>query len=497
MSAWACPLPGTYIPGVHANCSCNELRALLKRSFGPTPGPSDGARGPVRLAFGRIARVCSRYGGAKWDLRETAESYGGKLRDRYLEAERSLREDGPVGSNDILLRAFLKAEKVHEDKFLKPRMIYPRSPRYNLALASWLKPFEHWLWGNLKSIGTRGVKKSRVVAKGLNGPARANLIRRKFLQIDDCVVFEVDGAQFEAHVDRWQIEQEHRCYEAAFPGQSGLPRLLAHQLLLKGVTAGGVEFAREGGRASGDFNTGMGNSLVMLAIVDSVMRSIGGSQYDTLVDGDNALIFIPRSSLERVVENFHDIALKTSGHEMVLERPVSTLELIRFGQSAPVETRFGWTMVRDWRKVVSTGTSSHAHLYEPKFGRPWLASVGLCESFLARDVPILGKWSERLCSTLEGDFRVSTKMAPHLRDYEYLGVPVGTLTRRKYCAPSTVARESFARAFGVAPEDQELLEALLDSSSPSFEGTGPVEHQECKDAFATRLDGGSIFPAFS
>jgi len=143
-------------------------------------------------------------------------SYGGSLRKRYLAAESSLMHDGPISSGDYVLRAFLKSEKVQFSKFAKPRMIFPRSPRYNLALASYLKPFEHWLWGNLKSVAQRGVLPSRVVAKGLNPHQRANLIRRKMRGIRDCVVFEVDGKAFEAHVDVRQLLQEDGVYLAAF-----------------------------------------------------------------------------------------------------------------------------------------------------------------------------------------------------------------------------------------------------------------------------------------
>lgn len=455
-TAWQVDLEQVWSPFVHMSCAHNEVRALLMRTLGPTPEPVEGARPGLRRSFARISRLCSRYSGERWDYLRTAESYGGRLRKRYVEAERSLREDGPLSSSDHYLRAFLKAEKCKYDKLSKPRMIFPRSPRYNLALASWLKPFEHWLWGNLKSVGTRHVPKRRVVGKGLNGPQRARLIRDKFLSVEDCVVFEVDGKAFEAHTDLWQLQQEQSCYARAFSGDPELMRILSKQLVLKGATSNGVKFRREGARASGDYNTGMGNTIVMLALVDCVLSATGCPQFDTLVDGDNALIFIPRSWSSHVVGEFPKLAL-LHGHEMTLEKPVDYLEGIRFGQSAPVETSSGWTMVRDWKKVLSYGTSSHANLNEPRFAATYLRGVGSCEAFLAREVPILWRWAEILIAntSARGLERVD------ISDYSYLGVPRSVLDGVEIVRPTVVSRSSFARAFGVSPAEQVELEGRL------------------------------------
>jgi hypothetical protein len=178
----ACPLPGIgWVPGVHAVCPHNEIAALVKRSLGPVPPQVFGALGQtVRTEVRRLRRFVRRYDEGKWTHLQTALTYSGALQRRYIEAERSLREDGPVTSTDTFLRPFLKAEKVTSKLGPKPRMIFPRSPRYNLDLASRLKPFEHWLWGRLTARTFLGCGVGRIVAKGLNQRQRANLIVRKF-----------------------------------------------------------------------------------------------------------------------------------------------------------------------------------------------------------------------------------------------------------------------------------------------------------------------------
>lgn len=447
------------MPSVHADCSHNEIVALCKRSLAPTPLAGVAERLPTLHAFSRLRSIARRYGGYKWSYLETAESYTGLLRRRYLEAEESLRVDGPVsGQKDLMLSAFLKAEKFGTGKYGKPRMIFPRSPRYNLALASFLKPFEHWLWGYLTGKRLFGGSNTRIVGKGLNGEQRANLIRKKFKLMGECVCFEVDGSAFEAHVDRWQVEQEAAVYLAAYRGDRDLAKLLGAQTQLVGVTKHGVRFSREGGRASGDFNTGMGNTIVMLCVVVSALRSFK-IKFDVLADGDNALIFLHPADCPRVLSCFKQRVLQFSGHEMVLERPVSYLEGVRFGQSAPVQVSANrWTMVRDWRKVISQMTSSHADLKERKAIPTYLRSVALCELSLNAGLPIVQYFADRLLSITGPSGPLQEQVQ---RAYQVRGVDIGTLRDAKFKEPTSIARRSFERAFGTSPEEQLLIEERL------------------------------------
>jgi hypothetical protein len=400
--------------------------------------------------------MAAHSGVVRWGYLQTAESYSGRLRKRYLEAARSLRVDGRLTGADSYLRPFLKAEKFNAlAKLAKPRLIYPRSPRYNLALASRLKPLEHWLWGRLTAERFFGWGRGRIVAKGLNGQQRANLIVRKFNARNDCVAFEVDGKAFEAHVGPHQLRLEHAIYQAAFPGDTGLAYLLSRQLRLEGKLTSGVKFSREGARASGDYNTGMGNTLVMLACVAGVLQDLAPGKFDLLVDGDNAVIFVDRQASARVLSVFHQEVLRTSGHEVTLESPTDVIEGIRFGQSAPVHLgpSLGWRMVRDPRKVMSQALSSHRWLREPTFAHEWIRGVAACELSLSIGVPVLQSWALKLQKEWGGPERV--RAHPHT-DYFYLGAHFAHT--REAVPVHREARESFQRAFGLGPEEQVDLE---------------------------------------
>jgi hypothetical protein len=382
-----------------------------------------------------------------------------------------------------VLGAFLKAEKFGAKKYGKPRMIFPRSPRYNLALASYLKPFEHWLWGYLTGERLFGGSPTRIVAKGLNGVRRANLILKKMRNFKDCVVFEVDGSAFEAHVDVWQLKEEHQVYLAAHHGDSRLASLLARQLVNEGVTSNGVKFSRAGGRASGDFNTGMGNSIIMTVVVVAVLKELQ-VPFDLLVDGDNALVFLHHADSARVVGRFHEVALRVSGHEMVLERPVRVVEEVRFGQCAPVEISPGnWTMVRDWTKVISHMTSSHVHLREPAFALRFLRGVGQCELSLNAGVPIIQALAASLVRSSESEKAIDDHF---YREYQAMGVEVGSRHLSRFREPSVTARLSFCRAFGVAPDEQVTMEKRLTFNSLTVEDWTPELSPWESDTFSSR-----------
>jgi len=474
-NAWNPRGEGMWCPQVHACCPHNEIAALQMRSLAPLPDRvfADVGKSVLRV-FRHLRALSSKSAINSWSYLETAQSYNGRLRSRYLEAERSLRVDGPLVRGDIYLRPFLKAEKVvAKAKYPKPRLIYPRSPRYNLVLASRLKPLEHWLWGYLTTQRLFRCGVGRVVAKGLNQVQRANLIVRKFRALDQAVAFEVDGKAFEAHVGPSQLKLEHSVYKAAFPGDKELSRLLSEQLVLRGTLPCGARFSRPGGRASGDFNTGMGNSLIMLAVVGAVLRELVPGQFDLLVDGDNAVVFLPRRVQDRVMSVFAQHVLAVSGHEVTLERPVSFIEGIRFGQSAPVHLgpTLGWRMVRDPRKVMSTALASHRWLREPTFAAEWIRGVAACELSLSRGVPVLQAWALELQRQWGGPEGV--RAHPHV-DYFYQGA---WLAPGESMVEVTVeARESFGRAFGLGPDVQLWMESCVENMVATVRTSGFQAH---------------------
>jgi hypothetical protein len=398
-------------------------------------------------------------------LGKVVESYSGRLRRRYTEAEVKIQQNGYPGRKEAKIKAFVKAEKFNPvAKLSKPRLILGRSPEYTLELASYLKPLEHDFWKRLKSRRSWGVPKTRIVGKGLNANQRAELVRTKLR--DGFACFEADGKAFEAHQDRWQLQQEHAVYLAAYHGDRRLQKLLGYQLNNRGHTACGIKFGRSGGRASGDFNTGLGNTIVMIAVVVGALEQLRaelGNQFafDILADGDNALVFLPTAWMEKVYSGFYETVLRTSGHEVTLENMTVELERVTFGQSRPVLTGAGLTMVRDPMKTLSHSFCGHKHYGDLAYGRRVLKSIAQCELSLSRGVPVLQTFFEVALLELEAE-----QACPEAVDeYRYTFVK-GDL---RGSIPVTVeARTSFARAWGIDVDTQVEMEARFAQGNLRF-----------------------------
>jgi len=393
---------GVWLPQVHRSCAHNAIRGLLLRTLGRHPRPSKlGSE-----MFSKAARLLksvltSRIDGyVPWSLEQTVESYRcGRLRKRYEEALQSLRVDGLAEPRDARVAAFVKAEKLARYKVSKPRIIMGRAPRYNLELASYLKPLEHLVYPAFRGWDKRFLTRTRLIGKGLNGGERASLIRRKMLSHPGVVAFEVDCKSFESHVVREHLVREHGIYNA-IANDPRLQQLLSWQLEFQGRFRSGVRFQAEGCRASGDFNTGLGNTLIMCCLV--LAAAPPGVRYDFLADGDNAVLFVVESDLPLWQRELSPRCL-LMGHELEIGDVSRTVEEVVFGQSKPCLNADGvYTMVREPFKVMSHAFAGHLHYHEPRGGLRVLKAVALCEAHLNQGIPVLQEFSfamlERLSS---------------------------------------------------------------------------------------------------
>lgn len=474
---------GCWSPAVHSTCVHNETASLLLRTLGPTP--EDPAHKLLAEQFSRLRKLSRRLDVQRWSLERVVESYSGRLRKRYDECRVHLREGAPLSRDDKRIEAFLKAEKFNPlVKPSKPRMIMARNPRTTLCLASRLKPFEKALWGALKGGPKQGVEPTRQVGKGLNGIQRAALIDRKMREVGEgCVVFEVDGKAFEAHCTVADIAREHSVYRAAFKGDVDFHKLLDIQLVLKGRTTCGIKFRREGARASGDFNTGLGNSVIMNCIVDASMMFLMDKlnrafRWDKIVDGDNALIFVEPEVAYYVHKHFAAAVQSVSAQEMTVENPVTELEQVVFGQSKPCWNGNHYTMVREPFKSVSNAFSSYRHYNNWNHGVRVIKSVSACELALARGIPVLEPYFAKALD-LVGNVPDLLDPTPFLEGRQLEAVKLlqahqETLADVKPVGVTMEARLSFEKAWGLSVEEQLLLEDELcrNLEFPILGGTG-------------------------
>jgi len=367
----------------------------------------------------------------------------------------SLEREGLSTPVDARVSAFVKAEKLSNYKVHKPRVIMGRSPRYNLELASYLKPLEHVVYSAFRGWGDMFTR-TRLIAKGLNGEQRASLLRRKMLAHPDMVCFEVDCKSFESHLTLSQLEEEHLFYKQLLKSPR-LAQLLSWQLEFVGRFRCGLGFKARGVRASGDFNTGLGNTLIMCCLVLAVARRLR-TKFDFLADGDNAVVFVRSKDLTLWERELPKIFWEM-GHEADMGLPTSEVCCIDFGQSRPLCVGGRWTMVRNPLKVLSSAFCGHQHYNEMRGGLRVLKSVAYCESVLNRGVPVLQAFSHAMLTRLESVAFVSEGF--DLGNYEYQRVV--TNSRRwqqtNFEEISLEARLLFEKSWGFSVEEQLRLES--------------------------------------
>jgi len=411
----------------------------------------------------------------------------------------------PINRDDAKVSAFVKAEKVSLDDpsdFSDPRIIQCRSPRYNIPLASFLKPVEETLYALKRMPGQRGGANRRLIAKGLDQTERGKTILDKWRSFKDPVCISLDASRFDKHVSKEILEVEHSVYLRLYGNDPLLRKLLSWQLHNKGQTmVGGVKYFTKGRRMSGDPNTALGNCTVTLITTATALRALDISNYDLFDDGDDCLLFMEACDWNRIrvwngARDTTAALIKRVflefGFKLKIENVAYHWEDIVFCQSKVVlvsgdAPRF----IRDYRKVLRQSACSHRHWPSRGNAAMWLAAVGMGDLVLHRGIPILQEYARYLlrCSRELNTKRVGIlekSRGPALsrawleanRDVTYRYELEGdTLAQRLITADTRLwesehtdpinleTRLSFERVWGVSISDQMEVEREIGSRS--------------------------------
>lgn len=396
--------------------------------------------------------------------------YSGRKLTVYTQAlEELMRRD--VRKRDSHLRAFVKAEKLNltAKPDPAPRAIQPCSPVYNIALGVYIRPAEAVVYKAIDKMFGR-----TTVMKGKNNDARGRAFKEAWDEFDDPVVIGADISRFDSRCGVDALRTEHSVYNAMFRSKR-LRWLLDMQLDTQGVfqcVDGYVTYKVDGRRWSGVMNTSLGNVLLMCLMLYTYYTYVAPMKFAVLDDGDDACVIVERRDQQRAlgVKTFLD----GLGFACKLEEPVYEFEHIEFCQCHPVEVRPGeYRMVRDPRIVLSKDAMT-VHPVQSK--KEWLSlrkSMGVCGLSLAGDLPVFGAFYSAMCRGAE---KIATREMGSGMERMAQGMSV------KRSEPTTVARVSFAKAFGIWPDLQESLEkhydaqGVIDDYSPMLCETFHSEH---------------------
>jgi hypothetical protein len=381
-----------------------------------------------------------------WTTKDFALSYQAPKRDIYLKASDSLNIQ-QLRSKDAYIQAFTKCEKYKfEGKVPVPRIIQPRSPRYNVSVGRYLKPIEKRIYESVNNIFG-----SKTIMKGMNMEERASVIEDHFNSFNDPVAVGLDASRFDQHVSKDALKWEHSIYDLYYRSRE-LRGLLKQQLVNKcyiNQPGGHIRYKTDGCRMSGDMNTSLGNCLLMSSMVWTYAQEKQVT-IKLVNDGDDCVVFMSKKDLPAFMHGLSYWFL-CMGFNMTIEEPVYILEQVAFCSSNPVRVDDHYIMVRDPRKVIVKDNISLLPLNNYKLAQRWLAGVGIGGMSMVGGVPILQDFYQSFVDAALG--------APPGKNFgleRMLTLGIGM--DRCYSPPTPETRYSFYLAFGIDPACQIAIE---------------------------------------
>lgn len=450
--------PGRRIE-VHNNSLENLVQGIAERVlyrknnegvYRPAPKPHPRVF-DVRLGLFRRKMLRSLSSASPIALADVPGTYVGRKRELYQKAVDSLSVN-PLGKKDAHIQAFVKAEKAditEKGEDVAPRIIQPRSLRFNAVLGRHIKHLEKPLFDAIGKVWG-----SPVVAKGLNMLQQGNLIANKWSRFANPVAIGVDAKRFDQHVSEDALAWEHSVWNS-WCRDPELKWLLRQQLVntCSGLTPEGrARYTVRGCRMSGDMNTSSGNCLLMCAMIWEYSRYRGVST-ELVNNGDDCTVFMERSDVEKFLKGFRGWFLQM-GFDMVVETPVYEIEKIEFCQAHPVHVGSGnYLMVRNILSTMAKDSAALVPFTHPESVSSWLASVGQCGIATYGGIPVLHQYYNMFCRS----GRVVPKLTQGWRDsWWYLSQSAGL--NRQQCEVLPETRLSFYVAFGITPAEQEAME---------------------------------------
>lgn len=386
--------------GVHNASPNNLVRGIAERvlylaeggKLRSTPRPASGVFERLKTVRNRLLRslrptpVCA--------MEDYPLLYNGRKRKVYERAVESLFGKS-ISRVDSYVSTFVKAEKVNftAKPDPAPRVIQPRSPRYNVCVGRYLKPFEHEV--------VRGFQKAfgySVVCKGMNADQVGCQIHENWTTFADPVAVGLDAHRFDQHVSVEALQFEHSIYNSVFRSRE-LAQLLGWQLHNKGfgrIDNFLAKYTTEGCRMSGDINTGLGNCIIMSMLVLNYFEE---NQIKARLtnNGDDCVVICDRCDLhklDRLTPYFLEF-----GFRLAREPTVDVLERVVFCQSQPVLVGNEYRMVRNPWTAMSKDCVSLLSWSDPAQFDTWRSAIGTCGRELTRGVPVWEKFYANLRGT--------------------------------------------------------------------------------------------------
>lgn len=484
---------------VHNPSVVNVLRTITERllfvqnagQFVPPPEPNRGIFSKLNVFQAKVVKKIGII--QKLEYKAFVALYTGSQNKRYQQAVDSLAVE-PVTAKDSHIAAFIKAEKVFSTESVTvstengsftvegkpdaaPRGISPRSPRYNVELGRYIRPLEHVIY---KVIGK--IYGGKTISKGRNAVEQAADLKHCAAQFKRPRFVGLDASRFDQHVSKDALKHEHGYYTAAYQGDRFLKWLLKMQLANKltfAVRNGRVKIKIDGKRMSGDMNTGLGNCILMCAMVWTYANEI-----DVVVrlynNGDDCVVVMEEHDVTKFRSGLREWFFEF-GFNMKVEPTVEVFEQVEFCQTKPVWNGKEYVMCRNFPNCIEKDQVSLLPIDSEKAMLNYFIDLGNCGQALTSGIPVLSEFYamfQRWGAGARG-FNKDHKL--------YTGMEYLAMRMEGVKTPITdQSRHSFYMAFGVTPMEQRSLEAkYARATRPAF-GT-IVQHRITRPIVSYRL----------
>lgn len=438
------------------NADINTLEcALLERMYYcevggdfVAPPPVDPGRFTERLAEFKAALLSNVPEPTVMSCEEVVATYSGRRNTIYRNALNRLTQIG-LSRSDAHSIAFVKMELV--DPCKAPRCIQPRKPVYNLCLGRFIKSVEHDIY--------RGIQKTfgdgPTVMKGYNVSDIGRIARGKWRTFKKPVAIGLDAKKFDMHVSEEALLWEHGVYLDLFRHNPKLKRLLEWQVDNRGAgycKDGKLKYRVRGKRFSGDMNTGLGNCLLMSAMVYAYAK-YRGVGVKLLNNGDDCVVMLESADLQQFVTGLDEWFLEM-GFRMVAEAPVYKLHQIEFCQMHPIEIGDECRMVRNIPATLRKDTLTVHPLSNQKHREKWCTAVGMGGLALTGGVPIMQDFYQMFQ-------RIGCNRSSNIANDPTFATGLRLMSKgmaEHYREPDPWTRVQVFEAWGITPDEQKAIE---------------------------------------
>lgn len=360
----------------------------------------------------------------------------------------------PFRPRDAKLKTFVKCEKIVEGIKVDPvpRVIQPRDPRYNVELGKFLRPLEKKMYASINNLF-----QSPTIMSEFNAYTQAKTLKDKWDMFTQPVCVGLDASRFDQHVSVPALRFEHSIYNSIFKSKE-LRSILELQIQNYGLATssdGYFNYKVRGSRMSGDMNTSLGNKILMCLMCKAYIDSTN-VKIELANNGDDCLLILERKHLIKL-NNMIDY-FKEFGFNIVTEKPVYEFEQIEFCQTKPVCSNGIYRMVRNVKICLAkdmTCVTLGERVDQYKY---WLNDIGTCGKAIANDVPILGKFYQKLCDLGE----VGNYQGKYDNEFKWYRIQSNDASCT-YSHPDSHGRYSFWLSTGITPDEQECIESSIDA----------------------------------